>query len=61
VAGDGVCDGDAHADEIYDLLTENGLAISELEDWLNGHSPTARNDFADQLRSRQQNCFLAHP
>jgi FkbM family methyltransferase len=51
----------AEPEEVYDLLTENGLAISLMKDWLSGHSPIARKSFASQYRSRQDSCFLAHP
>ncbi len=47
--------------EVYDLLTENGLAISLMEDWLKGHSPLARAAYSNQIRSRQNGYFLAHP
>ncbi len=51
----------AEPEELYDLLTENALAISLMCDWLNGHSPIPRAAFASQYRSRQNSCFLAHP
>jgi FkbM family methyltransferase len=54
-------DSAAQPDKIYDLLTENGLAISLTDDWLIGNSPIARSAFASQFRNRPQSCFLAHP
>jgi hypothetical protein len=54
-------DAAAQPDKIYDLLTENGLAISLTDDWLIGNSPIARSAFASQFRNRPQSCFLAHP
>lgn len=61
IARDGGQEPFVQPDEIYDLLTENGLAISLMDDWLNGHSPIARKAFASQFRNRQPHCYLAHP
>lgn len=47
--------------EVYDLLTENGLAISLMEDWLKGHSPLARESFCRQFVDHQNFYFMAHP
>lgn len=46
--------------EVYDLLTENGLVISLMDDWLKGHSPLAREAFCQQFTSRENFYFMAH-
>jgi FkbM family methyltransferase len=48
-------------DEVYDFLTLNGLAISQMDEWLIGNSPLARQEFCDQLALRQNSRFMAHP
>lgn len=48
-------------DEVYDFLTLNGLAISQLDEWLIGNSPLARQEFCDQFVRRKNTRFMAHP
>jgi len=48
-------------EDLYDFLTLNGLAISQLDEWLIGNSPLARQEFCDQLERHTNSRFLAHP
>lgn len=57
----GADDPRSRAEEVYDVLTLNGLAISQLDEWLIGHSPLARQEFCDQSVQHKNFRFLAHP
>ena len=48
-------------EDVYNLLTLNGLAISNLDEWMIGNSPMARQEFCAQFARRRNARFLAHP
>ena len=45
--------------DVYDLLTETGLSVSRLQDWLAGRPQLSRDDFA--AARKNDFFFLAHP
>lgn len=48
-------------EQVFDQLSQAGLQVSLLSEWLAGRSPLTRAGFAEQFEQRLNYFFLAHP
>jgi len=47
-------------DQVYDFLHDCGLDVSLMHDWLEGHAPITKEEFARQFFGKRNYCFVAH-